>query len=165
MQIKATLIGLLLIISVGGAGFVGYNYYNARHRECQICGRPIYPKMQASAFMKDRSRMDTCCARCALHAYVQRSSEVQRVVVADYATGETISADKATFVEGSDVECCKPDTSAAPRELGVEYDLKFDRCLPGLLAFKTAQEAIDFQRQYHGRVLDFTQAVARVKQH
>ena len=34
--------------------------------------------------------------------------------MADYKTGETVSADQATFVEGSDVECCRPDPNATP---------------------------------------------------
>ena len=165
MKIGNFLIGLLLIVGVGGAGFFSYNYYIAQHRQCQICGRPIYPKMQATAFLKNKSRMDTCCARCALHAYVQRPSEVERIAVADYHSGEGISAEKAIFVEGSEVECCRPDPSAAPREPGVEYDLKFDRCLPGLHAFRTEAEALDFQRQYHGRRLSFAQSLESVRRH
>ncbi len=165
MKIGNLLIGLLLIVGVGGAGFFSYNYYNARHRQCQICGRPIYPKMQATAYLKNKSRMDTCCPRCALHAYVQRLSEVERIAVADYNNGEAISAEKATFVEGSDIECCRSNPDSVPREAGVEYDLKFDRCLPGLHAFKTEAEALDFQRKYHGRVLSIAQALESVKHH
>jgi nitrous oxide reductase accessory protein NosL len=165
MKIGNFLIGLLLIVGVAGAGFFSYNYYKARHRQCQICGRPIYPKMQATAVLKDKSQMETCCPRCALHAYVQRPSEVERIAVADYNGGEAIPAEKATFVEGSDVECCRPDPGAAPREPGVEYDLKFDRCAPGLHAFKTEAAALDFQRQYHGRMLNFAQALESVRHH
>lgn len=165
MKIGNFLIGLLLLAAVGGAGLFSYHYYNTRHLQCQICGRPIFPKMQSTAFLKDNSRMDTCCPRCALHAMVQKPAEVRRIAVADYHNGEAISADTATFVEGSEVECCRPDPSAAPREPGVEYDLKFDRCLPGLHAFRTESEALDFQRQYHGRVLSFTQALESVKHH
>jgi hypothetical protein len=165
MKIGNILIGLLLMGGIGATGYFGYNYYNARHRQCQICGRPIYPKMQATVFLKDRSRIDTCCARCALHAYVQRKSEVDRMAVTEYAGGEAISAETAFYVEGSDVECCRPDPNSAPREPGVEYDLKFDRCLPALLSFKTEAEALDFQRKYRGRVLRFAQALESVRHH
>jgi hypothetical protein len=165
MKIANTLVGFLLVAAVGAAGYFSYIHYTSRQRECGICGRQVYPKMQATVFLKDSSRIVTCCPRCALHARAQRPSGVARIAVADYNTGETVSADQATFVEGSDVECCRPDPNSTPREPGVEYDLKFDRCLPGLHAFKSETAALDFQRQYHGRVLSFERALESVTHH
>jgi hypothetical protein len=163
MKIRDMLIGFLLVAAVGTAAYFSYTHYVARSPQCGICGRPVYPKMQAIVFLNDGAQMATCCPRCALHAQVLRSCEIERISVADYNTGEPLPAAQATFVEGSDVECCRPDSKSAPREPGVEYDLKFDRCLPGLHAFKTESEALQFQRQYHGRVLNFAQAIQSVK--
>jgi hypothetical protein len=40
---------------------------------------------------------------------------------------------------------------------------EYDRCLPTLVAFKTAQEAEAFQQRHGGRVLNYTQALASVR--
>jgi hypothetical protein len=41
---------------------------------------------------------------------------------------------------------------------------KYDRCLPTLVAFKTAQEAEAYQEHHGGRVLSYTQALASVRE-
>jgi hypothetical protein len=41
---------------------------------------------------------------------------------------------------------------------------EYDRCLPTLVAFKTPQEAETYQQQHGGRVLSYSQALARVQE-
>jgi nitrous oxide reductase accessory protein NosL len=41
---------------------------------------------------------------------------------------------------------------------------EYDRCLPTLAAFKSPQEAEAYQQQHGGRVLSYSQVIARVRE-
>lgn len=90
--------------------------------------------------------------------------EVKRLTVDGTNTGEGIDAAKSMYVEGSGVEACHPAAAAPLRESGVRYDLKFDRRMPSLLAFKSESEAHAFQKEHGGRIFAFAQAAESVKQ-
>ena len=165
MKIRNIVVGLVLLAAVGWGAYAGYQFYVERHRLCDLCGRPVHSAMGASVFLKNKSRVDTCCPRCALHYEIQKPAQVARVMVTDNTGGEKIPATEAYFVEGSDAETCQHDPDSAPREPGVEYDRKFDRCLPNLVAFRSEADAREFQKRLGGRVLQYVQAVQSVRSH
>jgi hypothetical protein len=115
--------------------------------------------------LKDGGSVDACCPRCALHLDIEKPTEVARLSVEDSVTGEAIDARAAFYVEGSDAQACYPGPDHSPREPGVPYEVKFDRCLPSLIAFKSESEARDFQRHSGGRLLSFPKAAESVIHH
>ncbi len=163
MNLRKSFVGLLLIVIVGGLSYVGYQKLILPKRGCDICGREMHPQIQAHVFLKDGGRMDACCPRCALHFDLQKPEEVARLAVEDSVTGEQVQAQSAIYLEGSDAAGCHSAADHSPREPGVLYDVKFDRCLPTLIAFKNESDAREFQKQSGGRLLSFTQAVESVR--
>jgi hypothetical protein len=74
-----------------------------------------------------------------------------------------VAADVASYVEGGDVQFCTHGNESMTREPEGVSVRDFDRCLPTLVAFKTAQEAVTYQQQHGGRVLTYSQALASVR--
>ena len=103
----------------------------------------------------DGGKQVTCCPRCASHAVAEaKGRQVTHLVARDYATGRELDARLATYVDGSDVEHCR-----TPREevadSGCCRELVYDRCLPSLIAFGTAESARAFSREHGGEVRQF----------
>jgi hypothetical protein len=163
MNIKNLLVGLLLVGVVGAAGYVAYHYFVLPSHQCEICGRPVHAAHYSSVVLKNGRHIEACCPRCALHYEHNMPGQVARLQVADNASGIAIEARSAVYVEGSDQQMCMSAAESVPREPGVEYDLKFDRCLPSLVAFKEESAARGFQRIHGGRMLSFAQALESVK--
>lgn len=163
MNVKSLLVGLLLVGAVGGGGYLAYRYFVLPSQQCEICGRPVHAEHLSTVALKNGRQIQACCARCALHYEHNLPGQVAHLSVADNVTGAAIDAEKANYVEGSDQHPCMIASENAPREPGVEYDLKFDRCLPSLIAFKDESAARDFQRGHGGRELSFAQALESVK--
>ncbi len=163
MNIRNVLMGLLLLGFVGTTGYLTYHYLVLPTHECEICGRAVHAVHHATVEMKSGRRVQACCPRCAMHYRLNTPGKVMQVLVADNVTGRAIEAQKATYVEGSDVEPCMSASESVPREPGVEYTLKYDRCLPSLLAFRDESEAREFQRQHGGHVLSFAEAEESVR--
>ena len=164
MKIKNALIGLALLLAVGGSGYYTYRHFVLPSQQCDICGRAVHAEHDSIVQLKDGTRIHTCCTRCALHYEMHKAGQVARLMVADRATGERLDAPNAFYVEGSDDHSCVPASEASPRELGVEYNRAFDRCLPSLVAFKQESDARSFVSSHGGKFLTYEQAVASVKQ-
>jgi nitrous oxide reductase accessory protein NosL len=162
MSGRKALMGLVIIAAAGALLYVGYRRY-APARGCDVCGRARHPGMEAEIVLKDGHRVETCCARCAFHFELPQGAGVARTTVEDAVTGEAIEARDAAYLEGSDAAACHPEPETGPREPGVAYDLRFDRCLPSLVAFRNEGDAREFQRQHGGRLLTFTQALESVR--
>lgn len=164
MNLRNWFIGLLLVVIVAAFSYVGYQKLILPKHACDICGRETYPRLQAHVFLKDGGRVEACCPRCALHLYLEKPSEVARIAVEDSVTGEPIEAQRAIYLEGSEADGCHPGAKLSPRGPGVLYDVKFDRCLPSLIAFKSEAGARESQKRSGGRLLSFTQTAERVRQ-
>ena len=163
MGIRNLLVGILLVGLVSGAGYFAYHYIVLPRHQCEICGRAVHAEHYSSVALKSGRQIEACCPRCAMHYELNMPGQVARLLVADNSTGQTIEAQMATYVEGSDQHPCMSTSDTAPREPGVEYDLKYDRCLPSLIAFKDEAAARSFQGQHGGRLLSFAQALESVK--
>ena len=163
-HLRNSLIGLLLVAVVGALGYFGYQKLILPKHACDICGREMFSRLEAHVFLKDGGRIDACCPRCALHFDIEKPTEVARLSVEDSITSEAIDARAAFYLEASGAQACHPGTEHSPREPGVPYEVKFDRCLPSLIAFKNEVDARGFQKHSGGRLLSFTQA-AQSAQH
>lgn len=90
-----------------------------------------------------------CCARCALTLQQQTGTRVQILRVTDYISGRAIPAEKAYFVDGSQVEVCSSPRMVSEEER-IPYARFFDRCAPSLIAFVDEQQARAFVAQHGG---------------
>ena len=163
MRFKQLLVGFLLVGVVGAGGFFAYRHFVLTSDQCEICGRAVHNAHHSSVILKSGRQIDACCPRCAMHYERNLPGQVARLSVADEVTGHEIEAQSAVYVEGSDQHPCMSESEMAPREPGVEYDLKFDRCLPSLIAFKDESAAHEYQKEHGGRLVSFAQALESVK--
>jgi hypothetical protein len=113
--------------------------------------------------MKDGTLEQACCPRCGMHLQIQRPGRVAKAVATDVATGQEIPAEQAAYVEGGDVEYCTKHSTPVEREPQSVRVREYDRCLPTLVAFRTAPEAEAYRQQHGGRVLDYEQAMESVR--
>jgi hypothetical protein len=119
---------------------------------CQLCERPIHHQTAFSAVLGGR-KVWACCARCGL-SFFRSGQEVLSAEATDYATGNTVSAEKCVYVEGSLVApCC----SASVIIVGEKTSCGkcFDRCYPSVIAFASPEAAYSFSREHGGRIVSF----------
>jgi hypothetical protein len=118
---------------------------------CDVCRRDECAALAFRIEYADGGAQETCCPRCGSHAVAESGGRrVARLLARDFATGHSIDARTARYVEGSDLEHC-----AAARESRSSSDccrvLEYDRCLPSLVAFATDEQAAGFVKQHGGR--------------
>jgi hypothetical protein len=162
MSWRKTMTGLVMVGAVGALLYVGYRHLSSP-QGCDLCGRERHSHIEATVLLQDGRRVETCCARCALHFNLGKPDKVARMIVEDAITGVLVEAANAVYLEGSAAEGCHPKAETGPREPGIAYELRFDRCLPSLIAFRTEADAREFQKEYGGRLLSFTQALESVR--
>jgi hypothetical protein len=116
---------------------------------CYVCQRPIHAHSKTVAEAGGRARL-FCCPACAL------SQHAKITELTSFATSAPLAPDNAWAVRGSDVNMC-----VRTQELiGTgkrEADLRYDRCLPSILAFARRDEAARFASEHGGEVLRFSQ--------
>jgi hypothetical protein len=125
------------------------------HAVCDVCRRDECAALAFRIEYEDGGVQQTCCPRCGSHAVAESGGRrVARLLARDFATGSTIDAHEALYVEGSDLEHC-----SAAREARSSADccrvLEYDRCLPSLVAFATPDQAAAFVRDHGGWVRRF----------
>ena len=96
-----------------------------------------------------------CCPACALSEHQQSGKPVEVVELTSYPDSQILEPKDSFVVRNSDVNSC------ARREPAVNADkqpmqLHFDRCAPGILAFRDRGSAELFARQHGGQVMMFT---------
>jgi len=79
-------------------------------------------------------------------------------------SGESIPAETAYYDEGGNINYCAAHGEAVQRQPQGVSVREYDRCLPTLVAFKTRAEAVAYQQENGGRVLDYAQAMQSVKE-
>ncbi|GBC77622.1 hypothetical protein HRbin08_01101 [bacterium HR08] len=163
MRRRAALGSLVLILAVGIGGYFAVSHVlQERAPLCRVCGRSVHPGQMFVLHLDDGERERTCCPRCGLHARLRAPERVRAAWATDFASGRQIEAERAVYVEGSEVmTCCRP---APLREPGVVYERHWDRCLPSLIAFARESDARAFQAQHGGRVLTYAESVASVRE-
>ena len=158
---KSWLAVLALVALVTGLGYTAFrNYRHAQAEECYACQRPIHEHSRTVAIVDGKART-FCCPACALSEHRQEGKPIQITELTDYQTGAKLSPNGAFLVRDSEVNMCvrahsmmDADKQAAP--------LQYDRCLPGLLAFASKDQAAQFAREHGGEVLPFDTVVAQL---
>ncbi len=119
---------------------------------CAICYMPIPRETRALIRVEGGSPKAVCDARCPLTFQEETGRKVELLQVTDYLTGEQLKAEKAFYVTGSNVA---PDahTEALRTTPADTAYLHWHRCLPSIIAFRTREEALRFQRAHGGRVM------------
>ena len=92
-----------------------------------------------------------CCLSCALTYGRQTHKSVRIISVTDHDNGGEITADRASFVAGSNISPCIHAMTHTGEEKE-QYAVEWDRCLPSILAFASPQAAEAFRARHGGRV-------------
>ncbi len=118
---------------------------------CPICMRHAHKESAVRFQVQGEAATDACCMSCALTYGRQTHKPVTILSVTDYQGGGALEPSKATFVVGSDVSpCSHPAVERGPEKEA--YPVNWDRCLPSILAFRTAEAADAFRNQHGGHV-------------
>lgn len=154
------LIGSLLAVSV----LIYFLYPDIRSTDgrCKLCAEEIHEGMHYTVALSDGSKIKTCCPTCGLHLQIHNPDKVVSAYATDYATGKTIDAAQAFYVEGSDVHHCDPQRMMR-NETGGIYTMAWHRCDPSLVAFSSRTAAEAFQAQHGGRFVTHAEAIETVK--
>jgi nitrous oxide reductase accessory protein NosL len=113
----------------------------AEREECVICGMylDLYEKTSLVILFNDDTTKSTCSLACASRVINQNRGRIKGVRVADFLTGKLFDADKAYYLEGSDIPGVMTYTSR--------------------LAFSSKAQALTFQKKHGGRIITFDQAL------
>ncbi|MCA9951951.1 MAG: DeoR/GlpR transcriptional regulator [Anaerolineales bacterium] len=109
---------------------------NALENRCQLCRGRVPNRTAFTLTTKAGERADACCPHCGL-MLLQQIEEVSSALTVDYLYGRRVNVYRAIFVIDSDVRVC---------------------CIPSVLCFAAAEDAIKFQKGFGGKVTDLTQA-------
>ena len=166
MKARETVVTLVALVAIGLTSFFAYRYEQRRETAgiCPFCDRMVHP-VNAYRLKLGDNVVAACCPRCGMHAQVsQTRGNPGPAWATDVNTGESVAGESATYVEGGDVQYCTHGDQPMTREPNGVSMRDYDRCLPTLAAFKTPQEAEDYQHQHGGRVLSYAQALASVNE-
>jgi hypothetical protein len=142
------------VLVTAGIGYAGFRVYRSTQpEECYACRRSIHAHSRTMAVINGRAK-SFCCPACALSEHEQEGKPVRVTELTSFLDGKRLDPAEAFIVKGSDVNMC-----ARTRELLDDEkrpaDLRYDRCLPSMLAFPNESEAVRFARRHGGEVLPF----------
>lgn len=158
---------LFLIAGLIAAGALFYFFYpgiRSGDGNCNLCAEEIHEGMGFTIVKSGGGKIKTCCPTCGLHLLVHDAEMTIFAYATDYASGKTIEAARAFYVEGSDAHHCDPQR-VMRNETGGVYTMDWHRCDPSLVAFGSHEAAAAFQTRHGGRVVSFEEAKAAVKSH
>ena len=118
---------------------------------CPICLRHEHKESMVKFEAEGERVTQACCLSCALTYGRQAHKKVTILSVTDHNTGKEIGPEHASFVVGSDVSPCTHTMMHMGAEKQ-EYPVRWDRCLPSILAFPSAAAAEAFRARHGGRV-------------
>ncbi len=165
MKQRDIAVTLLALAAIAGVSVVAYrSVTHAPAGACQICRRSLHRGVTYHLGLVKETKV-ACCPRCGIHYSIEHPDAVPQAWATDLNSGGTIPAQSAVYVEGGDVEYCTMGERRVEREPeGVSLRV-YDRCLPSLVAFKSAADAESYHAQHGGRILNYAQAVESVRGH
>jgi len=113
----------------------------AERESCAVCGMylDLYERTHFVILFNDDTTKSTCSLACAAMVINQNKGRIKGVKVADFLTGKLLDADKAYFLEGSDIPGVMSYTSR--------------------IAFFSKTQASTFQKKHGGRIVTFDRAL------
>jgi hypothetical protein len=118
---------------------------------CPICLRHEHSDAEVEFRAEGEPPAKACCLKCALTHERQSGKKVTILSVTDHATGRPLDPASAFFVVGSNVSPCTHPMP--PGE--VPQEVRWDRCLPSILAFPAQETADAFRVEHGGQVRRF----------
>ncbi len=153
MKIAQYLVGPVIVALFAGAV---YFLFLGQPAVCDLCGRPVHQETLYRIHLRDGEVRQACCPRCGLH-FQQGRDDIVSLEVADFRTNELLDATQAIYIEDSSVNLCYLDDPVQRHIEGVESRLVWDRCLPGLLAFESREDAEEFRSEKGGVIKTYEQ--------
>jgi len=139
----------LICLLAGAMLYVGWQILDHRdHAACSVCGREVHLASRVDG-EADGEALTFCCAACALRAENQEERPIRLTQVFDYRSGEPMAPQDAVAVVGSNVNLCMREHALTDARKET-HDLHFDRCSPGVLAFKSEVAAEQFRAEHGG---------------
>jgi NMD protein affecting ribosome stability and mRNA decay len=166
MKRRDVIVTLAALLAIGVASFWAYRHEQRRETAgmCPFCDRMVH-SVTAYRIKVGNHVVVACCPRCGMRAPMNQERRRDGMAWAtDVSTGERVAAESAVYVEGGDVQYCTHGDQPVMREPHGASPREYDRCLPTLVAFKSAQEAKAYQEHHGGRVLSYSQALASVRE-
>jgi hypothetical protein len=121
--------------------------------QCWVCKREIHAQVRSTLTLSNGKKVPACCPRCALHYQEEPEHPVRAITVTDYATGASLPFGKAYLVEGSDETPCVHHPNVMD-DTHMPMQACYDRCMPSLIAFGTADQARDFMTDHGGSLFE-----------
>ena len=118
---------------------------------CPICQRHEHGDSVVRLQAEGERVIEVCCLSCALNYGRQTSKAVTILSVTDHDSGKPLDPDRATFVVGSEVSPCTHGVEQMRLE-GEALPVRWDRCLPSILAFSSPESAAAFRAQHGGHL-------------
>ncbi len=152
-----------LVVPVIAAILIGGVYFLFLDQPivCDHCGRPLHQETLYRIHLRDGEVRHSCCPRCGLN-FQQGRDDVVAVEVADFRTSKLLDATQAIYVEDSSVNMCYLDSPVHRHIEGIESTLAWDRCMPGLLAFESREDAEEFRREKGGSIRTYNQLLKEI---
>ena len=104
---------------------------------CAMCGKSTQGKKVFIIYLSNGEQKTTCCAHCGLMLLTVTKGAWQSMTM-DYLHGHMVSANKATYLIGSDLNVC---------------------CVPTVLTFGSRQEAERFLVGFGGTLASMDEAI------
>ena len=144
------------------ACFVLLQSCSEKAAQCPLCERDVHQGMQVK-ITHNTIPMRTCCMACAL-TYKVQAKNVEIKSATDFLSGASIDPKNAVYVVASDVSPCTQDPKVQKfvREPHSALHACYDRCEPGILAFRVRKEAQTFQQQHGGLIREYDQLPALI---
>ena len=159
MKIAQYLVGPVIVALLVGAV---YFLYLDQPAVCDQCRRPLHQETLYRIHLRDGEVRQACCPRCGLH-FQQGRDDVVALEVADFRTSELLDATQSFYVEDSSLNMCYLDDPVHRQIEGTASTLAWDRCMPGLIAFQTREDAVAFSRKNGGTIKTYNQLLAETR--
>lgn len=146
--IGAAVLGAVLI----GVAPPAWRWWNAPPAGyCPICLRHEHRESVVKVRVEGEGVTEACCLSCALTYGRQTSKAVTIASVTDHESGRALDPERAIFVVGSDVSPCTHEMNHVGPDREVA-SVRWDRCLPSVLAFPSRAAAEEFHGRHGGQV-------------
>lgn len=131
------------------------NGCRAAAARCSVCERTECSNLAVTVTWENGERQRTCCARCG-GRLIASKGKPSSVTVRDFDTARPIPAERAVFVEGSDVHPCRGVRTDPLRTAeGCCLLPDYDRCEPSVVAFGEGDAARRFMAVHGGTVVSW----------
>lgn len=152
---------VLFLVAIASSVFF-VEWRDAVASTCPACGRDIHARWKFHLTTEDGKQKTFCCAKCGILEKLKQKGQVATATATDYATEKPVPVEEAVYVWNSNVEHCvvpqKRDwTDQRPMRLA------WDRCIPSLIAFRTKEEASQFQSEHGGTLVSYSESLALIK--